>query len=98
MSVVNEVEVLSESACLSLLRSVDVGRLAIAINNVPDIFPINFVMDGETVVFRTAEGTKLAGALLGVAVGVGVGGYDGGAGGAWGVGGEGGGGGSGEMY
>src|SRR3954463_11149051 len=77
MSVVNEVEVLSESACLSLLRSVDVGRLAIAINNVPDIFPINFVMDGETVVFRTAEGTKLAGALLGVAVAFEADGYDG---------------------
>jgi len=85
MSVVNEVEVLSESACLSLLRSVDVGRLAIAINNVPDIFPINFVMDGETVVFRTAEGTKLAGALLGVAVAFEVDGYDGDAGVAWSV-------------
>lgn len=76
MSIVNDIEVLSDATCLSLLRSSEVGRLAISIQNVPDIFPINFVMDGDTVVFRTAEGTKLAGALLGVGVAFEVDGYD----------------------
>jgi uncharacterized protein len=50
---------LNESACWALLRTVEVGRLAIVVNRRPEIFPINFVVDHATVVFRTAEGTKL---------------------------------------
>jgi uncharacterized protein len=51
--------VLDESACWALLRTAAVGRLAIVVNHRPEIFPINFVVDHATVVFRTAEGTKL---------------------------------------
>ena len=51
--------VLDESACWALLRAADVGRLAIVVNYRPEIFPINYVVDHATVVFRTAEGTKL---------------------------------------
>ncbi len=50
---------LDESACWTLLRTAAVGRLAIVVNHRPEIFPINFVVDHATVVFRTAEGTKL---------------------------------------
>src|SRR4051812_375805 len=85
MSACTDIEVLSESECLALLRSVEVGRLAVAIKNVPDIFPINFVMDGDQVVFRTAEGTKLAAALLGLGVAFEVDGYDADVGVAWSV-------------
>ena len=60
--------VLSEDECLELLRGEQVGRLAVAVGTHPDIFPINYVVDGGSVVFRTAEGTKLAGALLTPAV------------------------------
>ena len=59
---------LNEHQCWELLRSQEVGRLAVAIANHPDIFPINYVVDHATVVFRTAEGTKLAAAVLGEAV------------------------------
>jgi uncharacterized protein len=53
-------EELSESACLALLRTVDVGRLAVNTEDgAVDIFPINFTVDHGTVVFRTAPGTKL---------------------------------------
>ena len=45
---------LDESACWGLLRSVEVGRLAVVVNHRPEIFPINFVVDHATVVFRTA--------------------------------------------
>ena len=62
------VEVLDPNECLALLRGSVVGRLAIAIANHPEIFPINYVVDHGTVVFRTAEGTKLAGAVLGTGV------------------------------
>lgn len=77
--------VLTQAECVALLESVQVGRLAVAIANVPDIFPINFVMDWGNVVFRTAEGTKLAAAVLGKAVAFEVDGYDPAAGLAWSV-------------
>jgi uncharacterized protein len=59
---------LDEHQCWDLLRSQEVGRLAVAIANHPDIFPINYVVDHASVVFRTAEGTKLAAAVLGESV------------------------------
>lgn len=40
------------------LRSVTVGRLGVLVDDHPDIFPVNYVVDGGTVVFRTAEGLK----------------------------------------
>lgn len=77
--------VLGTSECLELLRGEPVGRLAVAIRDQPDIFPINHVVDHGTVVFRTAEGTKLAAAVLGRAVAFEVDGYDPEAGEAWSV-------------
>jgi nitroimidazol reductase NimA-like FMN-containing flavoprotein (pyridoxamine 5'-phosphate oxidase superfamily) len=77
--------ILDTRTCLSLLRTGEVGRLAVAIKNHPDIFPINYVVDRGTVVFRTAEGTKLAAALLGQGVAFEVDGYDPEAGDAWSV-------------
>ncbi len=55
----NPVTVLHESRCWDLLASQEVGRLATAVNGSPEIFPVNFVVDGESLVFRTAEGSKL---------------------------------------
>jgi nitroimidazol reductase NimA-like FMN-containing flavoprotein (pyridoxamine 5'-phosphate oxidase superfamily) len=77
--------ILESNECWALLRSAEVGRLAVAIAEQPDIFPINFVVDHGTIVFRTAEGTKLAAAVLGRAVAFEVDGYDAGAGEAWSV-------------
>ena len=72
----SRLEILPEVDCWALLNSVDVGRLGIAIMNVPDIFPVNFIVERGDVVFRTAEGTKLAAAVLGRAVAFEVDGYD----------------------
>lgn len=56
----HDIEELSESTCLALLRTVEVGRLAIATEDGGiDIFPINYAVDRGTLVFRTAPGTKL---------------------------------------
>jgi nitroimidazol reductase NimA-like FMN-containing flavoprotein (pyridoxamine 5'-phosphate oxidase superfamily) len=57
--------ILDPSDCWNLLRSVQIGRLAVLDGDRPDIFPINFVVDRGTLVFRTAEGTKLTAALGG---------------------------------
>ena len=52
-------EVIDRAECLRLLASDVVGRLAVVEGGSPLIFPINYVLDGETVVFRSAGGTKV---------------------------------------
>ncbi len=47
----------------ALLRGVEVGRLAVVIDGDPEIFPVNYLVDHGSIVFRTADGTKLAAAL-----------------------------------
>jgi uncharacterized protein len=59
---------LDEHECWDLLRRNEVGRLAVSRGDHPDIFPVNYVVDHGTVVFRTGQGTKLVEAVLGVAV------------------------------
>lgn len=51
---------LSTSECLALLRGSVIGRLAVMLDDQPDIFPVNHIVDQGTIVFRTQEGTKLA--------------------------------------
>ena len=77
--------VLATDACWTLLRSTTVGRLAVVVSGHPDIFPINFVVDHGTIVFRTAVGTKLAAAVIGHVVAFEVDGYEPAAGEAWSV-------------
>ncbi|NGX06979.1 pyridoxamine 5'-phosphate oxidase family protein [Mycobacteroides franklinii] len=48
----------------TLLASAKLGRLVVVIDGRPEIFPINFVTQRGTVLFRTAEGTKLFGAVV----------------------------------
>ena len=79
------ITILEANICWELLRSSEVGRLAVSLGNHPDIFPVNFIVDHGTVVFRTAEGTKLAAAVLGESVAFEVDGYDAEAGEAWSV-------------
>lgn len=54
------VDELTSAECWELLRSSRVGRLASCAQGRPYIVPVNFIVDGRTIVFRTAEGTKLA--------------------------------------
>jgi nitroimidazol reductase NimA-like FMN-containing flavoprotein (pyridoxamine 5'-phosphate oxidase superfamily) len=62
-------EQLSASECWTLLRSVDVGRLATPTDRGGvDIFPVNHIVDQGSIVFRTAVGTKLTAALNAVEV------------------------------
>lgn len=51
---------LTESECLGLLRDAEIGRLAVQLpDGGVDIFPVNFVLDDDRVLMRTAGGTKL---------------------------------------
>jgi nitroimidazol reductase NimA-like FMN-containing flavoprotein (pyridoxamine 5'-phosphate oxidase superfamily) len=54
--------------CWELLGQKTVGRLAVSITNHPDIFPVNYRVSGEKIVIKTAEGQKLAAAVLGTSV------------------------------
>jgi nitroimidazol reductase NimA-like FMN-containing flavoprotein (pyridoxamine 5'-phosphate oxidase superfamily) len=70
------VTVLPEHTCWMLLRSAEVARLAVSVDARPDIFPINFVVDHGTVVFRTGEGSKFSAALANPVVAFEVDGHD----------------------
>jgi nitroimidazol reductase NimA-like FMN-containing flavoprotein (pyridoxamine 5'-phosphate oxidase superfamily) len=58
-------EVLERAECLRLLARHEVGRLAVADGRHPTIFPVNYALVGDEVVFRTEAGMKLALALRG---------------------------------
>lgn len=49
---------LSRDECLRLLGTAHVGRVGLSMRALPVVLPVNFVLDGESVVFRTGAGTK----------------------------------------
>ncbi len=78
-------EILTEEQCWSLLGSVEVGRLAVAAAGEVDIFPVNFLINERTIMFRSAEGTKLVEVVLAGRVAFEIDGYDPERGRAWSV-------------
>jgi uncharacterized protein len=50
---------LSENACWQFLEKHSIGRVGIVDQGAPMVFPVNYALDGRSVVFRTAPGTKL---------------------------------------
>ena len=61
---VEPITVLSEDESWYLLASMTLGRLVTNAAGQPEIFPVNFVVQRPTVLFRTAEGTKLLSAVM----------------------------------
>jgi nitroimidazol reductase NimA-like FMN-containing flavoprotein (pyridoxamine 5'-phosphate oxidase superfamily) len=54
---------LDRDRCLELLAEACVGRVAVVVNGVPEITPVNYgLLDGD-IVFRSGTGTKLHAAL-----------------------------------
>jgi nitroimidazol reductase NimA-like FMN-containing flavoprotein (pyridoxamine 5'-phosphate oxidase superfamily) len=58
------ITVLSDDESWNLLKSAALGRLVTHIGDQLEIFPVNFVTQHGTLLFRTAEGTKLFGAVM----------------------------------
>ena len=56
---------LDREECLRRLGTQAIGRLAVVVQDQPLVFPVNYALDAETVVFRTDSGTKLHGASRG---------------------------------
>ena len=55
-------DVLSTDECYDLLRTQEIGRLGVNAEHYPLIVPVNYGMDGTTLVIRTQPGTTLAAA------------------------------------
>jgi nitroimidazol reductase NimA-like FMN-containing flavoprotein (pyridoxamine 5'-phosphate oxidase superfamily) len=55
-----EIREIPREECLALLAETSVGRLAFVDGDWPVILPVNYALDGETIVFRTDPGLKLA--------------------------------------
>ena len=56
---------LSEQECRGLLHGHRIGRVALCAADGPAVLPVNYLSDGDTVLFRTSPHTELALALLG---------------------------------
>ncbi|MEI2777273.1 MAG: pyridoxamine 5'-phosphate oxidase family protein [Tetrasphaera sp.] len=55
---------LTEEQCWELLEKHEFGRLAFHLVGEVHITPINYTVDSERLVFRTAEGSKLLGVVM----------------------------------
>jgi len=64
----NELNVLDDAECMALMGSRPVGRIVFTENALPAVRLVNFVLHKDTVVIRTAPGSKLDAALRGAIV------------------------------
>lgn len=55
---------LSIERCWDLLRSDEFGRLAFRMTDEVHLVPVNYAVDGETLLFRTGAGNKLLGLTM----------------------------------
>lgn len=67
---------LSVEQCWDLLRAHEFGRLAFRLVNEVHITPINYAVDHEALLFRTAEGNKLLSVAMGSEVAFEIDEYD----------------------
>ena len=56
---VHPISIMSETECWNHLAEVTLGRLVTSVDGQPEIFPVNFAVQRRSILFRTAEGTKL---------------------------------------
>ena len=61
-------QALDAAVCYDLLATDDVGRIVFTDGGLPAIRPVNYVMLGHRIVFRTVPGSRLAGAVTGQVV------------------------------
>lgn len=60
----NPVSILSDEECWEFLGSQEFGRLAFHLAEQVHITPINYAVDDGTLLFRTAEGSKLLAVVM----------------------------------
>ena len=55
----SNLEIITREDCVRLLATKEVGRLAFIHGGAVDVLPVNYVLDGDAIVFATATGSKL---------------------------------------
>lgn len=55
---------LTRNDCWGLLATATFGRVGLLVDGRPEVLPVNYALDGETVLFRTGEGSALNQASL----------------------------------
>ena len=70
------IKILTHDQCWEILRAEEFGRLAFRLVDEVHITPINYAVDRDTLLFRTAEGSKLLGMAMGSPVAFEVDQYD----------------------
>ena len=55
---------LNQGECWAALRASEFGRLAYRLGDDINVVPLNYAVDGKTLLFRTAEGSKLLGVVM----------------------------------
>jgi uncharacterized protein len=58
------VSTLDQDECWVALRADEFGRLAYRLGDEVNLVPLNYAVDGSTLLFRTAEGSKLLGIVM----------------------------------
>ena len=72
-----DLQALSSIACDRHLRTEKVGRVAVMVDDHPEIFPVNYVMDERgDIFFRTDPGSKLQAAATAPTIAFEIDGYD----------------------
>lgn len=69
-------QILTDEECWELIAGQQFGRLAVAPGGRPDIFPVNHLVVDGSILFRTAEGSKLTSVVVNSVVAFEVDGYD----------------------
>lgn len=81
----NGMEILDDDASWELLEGQVVGRMGVAVAGEVDIFPLNYLVHERTIVFKTAQGSKLAALAANARVTFEIDGYSPESGDAWSV-------------
>ena len=58
------VGVMTTEECWEMLRSAELGRLAFHLGSEVHIAPVNYAVEHDTLLFRTAEGSKLLAVVM----------------------------------
>lgn len=62
-------EVLDRCECFRLLKGAGLGRIAVTSGSLPLVFPLSYVVDGDTIVVETGRDNPLESATAGAVVG-----------------------------
>jgi uncharacterized protein len=62
LDLIGGTEIVSWDECWDMLATQTIGRIALAVGGEVDIFPVNYGLDGDGIIFRTNAGRKMAAA------------------------------------